>query len=131
MRDFGPKYMNPEFYDKVSLPADQGDGITGLRICRPACEKTDLRAAFCLSLGRRHGLFLCEELRSLQTFYGSIPDQVADNGDGTYEVLVPDKHYRQYSESRSAPAGPSHPAAAGMHPTLHLRIDPRSGGRQR
>ncbi len=24
MRDFGPKYMNPEFYDKVSLPADQG-----------------------------------------------------------------------------------------------------------
>ena len=27
MRDFGPKYMNPEFYDKVSLPADQGDGI--------------------------------------------------------------------------------------------------------
>lgn len=27
MRDFGPKYMNPDFYDKVSLPADQGDGI--------------------------------------------------------------------------------------------------------
>ena len=27
VRDFGPKYMNPEFYDKVTLPADQGDGI--------------------------------------------------------------------------------------------------------
>ncbi len=27
MRDFGPKYMNPEFYDKVTLPADQGDGV--------------------------------------------------------------------------------------------------------
>ena len=27
MRDFGPKYMNPDFYDKVSLPADQGDGV--------------------------------------------------------------------------------------------------------
>lgn len=27
MRDFGPKYMNEEFYDKVTLPADQGDGI--------------------------------------------------------------------------------------------------------
>ncbi len=27
MRDFGPKYMNAEFYDKVKLPADQGDGI--------------------------------------------------------------------------------------------------------
>lgn len=27
MRDFGPKYMNPEFYDKVSLPTNQGDGI--------------------------------------------------------------------------------------------------------
>lgn len=27
MRDFGPKYMNPEFYSKVKLPADQGDGI--------------------------------------------------------------------------------------------------------
>ena len=29
-----------------------------------------------------------DDLVSLQTFYGSIPDQVADNGDGTYEVLV-------------------------------------------
>lgn len=27
MRDFGPKYMNEEFYGKVTLPADQGDGI--------------------------------------------------------------------------------------------------------
>lgn len=27
MRDFGPKYMNPETYDKITLPADQGDGI--------------------------------------------------------------------------------------------------------
>lgn len=27
LRDFGPKYMNPDFYDKVSLPEDQGDGI--------------------------------------------------------------------------------------------------------
>lgn len=27
MRDFGPKYMNPEFYKNVSLPANQGDGI--------------------------------------------------------------------------------------------------------
>lgn len=26
-RDFGPKYMNPEFYDKVCLPSDQGDGV--------------------------------------------------------------------------------------------------------
>lgn len=27
MRDFGPKYMAPEFYDKVILPTDQGDGV--------------------------------------------------------------------------------------------------------
>lgn len=27
MRDFGPKYMNEEFYDKVTLPSDQGDGV--------------------------------------------------------------------------------------------------------
>ena len=27
LRDFGPKYMNEDFYDKVSLPEDQGDGI--------------------------------------------------------------------------------------------------------
>lgn len=27
MRDFGPKYMNPDFYANVTLPADQGDGI--------------------------------------------------------------------------------------------------------
>lgn len=27
LRDFGPKYMNPEFYDKITLPEDQGDGI--------------------------------------------------------------------------------------------------------
>lgn len=27
LRDFGPKYMNPEFYDKISIPEDQGDGI--------------------------------------------------------------------------------------------------------
>lgn len=27
VRDFGPKYMNPETYDKITLPADQGDGI--------------------------------------------------------------------------------------------------------
>jgi putative aldouronate transport system substrate-binding protein len=26
-RDFGPKYMNQDFYDNVTLPADQGDGI--------------------------------------------------------------------------------------------------------
>lgn len=26
-RDFGPKYMKPEFYDKVKLPTDQGDGV--------------------------------------------------------------------------------------------------------
>ena len=25
----------------------------------------------------------------MQTFYGSIPDQIQDNGDGTYDVLVP------------------------------------------
>lgn len=29
------------------------------------------------------------DLVSMQTFYGSIPDQIADNGDGTYTVLVP------------------------------------------
>ncbi len=27
LRDFGPKFMNPEFYDKITLPEDQGDGI--------------------------------------------------------------------------------------------------------
>lgn len=27
LREFGPKYMNPEFYDKVSLPETQGDGV--------------------------------------------------------------------------------------------------------
>lgn len=27
MRDFGPKYMDPEFYENVKLPADQGDGV--------------------------------------------------------------------------------------------------------
>lgn len=27
MRDFGPKYMNEDFYSKVILPQDQGDGI--------------------------------------------------------------------------------------------------------
>ena len=27
LRDFGPKFMNPEFYGKVILPADQGDGV--------------------------------------------------------------------------------------------------------
>jgi putative aldouronate transport system substrate-binding protein len=27
LRDFGPKYMNGDFYDKVSLPEDQGDGV--------------------------------------------------------------------------------------------------------
>lgn len=27
LRDFGPKYMSEDFYDKVSLPEDQGDGI--------------------------------------------------------------------------------------------------------
>jgi len=27
LRDFGPKYMSPSFYDKISLPEDQGDGI--------------------------------------------------------------------------------------------------------
>ena len=27
MRDFGPKYMNEDFYSKVILPEDQGDGI--------------------------------------------------------------------------------------------------------
>lgn len=26
-RDFGPKYMNPDFYDNVILPSDQGDGV--------------------------------------------------------------------------------------------------------
>ncbi len=30
-----------------------------------------------------------DDLVSVQTFYGSIPDQIADNGDGTYTVLVP------------------------------------------
>lgn len=29
------------------------------------------------------------DLTSLQTYYGSIPDQIEDKGDGTYEVLVP------------------------------------------
>lgn len=27
MRDFGPKYMEPSFQDKVSMPTDQGDGV--------------------------------------------------------------------------------------------------------
>ena len=27
LRDFGPKYMNPEFYDKVIIPDDVSDGI--------------------------------------------------------------------------------------------------------
>lgn len=27
VRDFGPKYMNPDFYTKVTLPSNQGDGI--------------------------------------------------------------------------------------------------------
>lgn len=27
LRDFGPKYMNPDFYSNINLPADQGDGI--------------------------------------------------------------------------------------------------------
>ncbi len=27
LRDFGPKYMDPSFYDKVNLPSDQGDGV--------------------------------------------------------------------------------------------------------
>ena len=27
LRDYGPKYMNPEFYDKVTLPTSQGDGV--------------------------------------------------------------------------------------------------------
>ena len=27
LRDFEPKYMNEDFYDKVSLPEDQGDGV--------------------------------------------------------------------------------------------------------
>lgn len=26
-RDYGPKYMNPDFYQKVTLPENQGDGI--------------------------------------------------------------------------------------------------------
>ena len=30
-----------------------------------------------------------DNLVSVQTFYGSIPDQIKDNGDGTYEVLLP------------------------------------------
>ncbi|MDL2232565.1 extracellular solute-binding protein [Ruminococcaceae bacterium OttesenSCG-928-L11] len=29
------------------------------------------------------------DLGALQTFYGSVPEYVADNGDGTYSVLVP------------------------------------------
>lgn len=29
------------------------------------------------------------DLVSLQTYYGSIPNQIKDNGDGTYEVLLP------------------------------------------
>lgn len=29
------------------------------------------------------------DLTSLQTYYGSIPDQIEDKGDGTYEVLIP------------------------------------------
>lgn len=31
-----------------------------------------------------------DDLVSVETFYGSIPDQLADNGDGTYTVLVPE-----------------------------------------
>ena len=27
LRDYGPKYMNPEFYEKIILPEGQGDGI--------------------------------------------------------------------------------------------------------
>lgn len=27
LKDFGPKYMSEDFYDKVSLPEDQGDGL--------------------------------------------------------------------------------------------------------
>ncbi len=27
LRDFGPKYMKPDFYDRIKLPSDQGDGI--------------------------------------------------------------------------------------------------------
>lgn len=27
LRDFGPKYMNPDFYEKVSIPDNQGDGV--------------------------------------------------------------------------------------------------------
>lgn len=27
LRDYGPKYMNIDFYDKISLPDNQGDGI--------------------------------------------------------------------------------------------------------
>jgi putative aldouronate transport system substrate-binding protein len=27
LRDFGPKYMNPDLYSKITIPADQGDGI--------------------------------------------------------------------------------------------------------
>lgn len=27
LRDFGPKYMTPDFYDKINIPEDQGDGI--------------------------------------------------------------------------------------------------------
>ncbi len=27
LRDFGPKYMSPDFQDKVTLPSDQGDGV--------------------------------------------------------------------------------------------------------
>lgn len=30
------------------------------------------------------------DIVSLQTFYGSIPDQVSENEDGTYDVLVPE-----------------------------------------
>lgn len=30
------------------------------------------------------------DLVSLQTYYGSIPDQIAENADGTYEVLIPE-----------------------------------------
>lgn len=27
LRDFGPKYMNPDMYDKITIPQDSGDGI--------------------------------------------------------------------------------------------------------
>lgn len=43
MRDFGPKYMNPSFYDKVKLPSDQGDGV---KLAEDAVNKDYITTVF-------------------------------------------------------------------------------------